>query len=124
MKYEHFESDLKLNEEFIPLSMVEPLDKDRKQQPRVILQLCQDRRAYKLLAHEAGVHGVWSLVIGAGNRALLYGHHCPTSHISLSLYQPCRKRVRSAKYTLLKSLPGLTYIERGNVITKNKILLN
>jgi hypothetical protein len=45
----------------------------------------QDRSAYKLLAHEAGVHGVWSLVIGAGNRALLYGYHRPTSHISLSL---------------------------------------
>jgi hypothetical protein len=43
--------------------------------------------------------------------------------LSLSLYQPCRKRVRSAKYTLLKSLPGLTYIEIGNVIAKNEMLL-
>jgi hypothetical protein len=65
--------------------MAEPLNKDSKQQPHVILQLCQDRSAYKLLAHEAGVHGVWSLVIGAGNMALLYGHHRPTSHISLSI---------------------------------------
>jgi hypothetical protein len=65
--------------------MAEPLDKDRKQQPHVILQLCQDKSAYKLLAHEAGVHRVWSLVISPGNRALLYGLHRPTSQISLSL---------------------------------------
>jgi hypothetical protein len=98
MKYEHFESDLKLNEEFIPLSMQEPLDKDRS---------------------------AWRVVAGHRHRQQGIAIWSPPSRAtSPSLYQPCRKRVRSAKHTLLKSLPGLTYIETGNVITKNEMLLN
>jgi hypothetical protein len=77
------------------------INKDSIHQPHVVLQLGWGRSTSRLLAREAGVHDVVALlVVGTGKRALLYmvttGRQA--GHL-LAFYQPCRKRVGSAKCT-------------------------